>query len=312
MSLRDLTYFIAVAEEQHFSRAAERCNVSQPTLSVQLQKLEARLGVTLFERHPRRVVLTFAGQAILSKARQMLRLDGEITQLAQAAQNPLVGSYKLGIIPTIAPYLLPYLIPFQQENTPDLTPVLREAKTDDLLSDLREGALDSALLALPLDGIDDLAVTPLYTEQFHLALPETHPLAAKKNISTSELGEGELLLLEEGHCLRGHALEVCALLGKAENAELKATSLETLRHMVMAGQGVTLMPELALERARGEMPRWPHLAIRPVKTSQNIPPRRQVGLVCRYGYPRAAALKRIFKGFAKALAAQHDGITALE
>ena len=311
MSLRDLEYFIAVAEEQHFSKAAERCNVSQPTLSVQLKKMEQRLGVALFERHPRRVVLTFAGHAILSKARHMLRIDGEITQLAQAAQNPLVGKYKLGIIPTVAPYLLPHLIPFQQENTPKLTPVLQEAKTDDLVHDLRDGALDAALLALPLDGIEDLAITPLYTEKFHLALPENHPLAAQKIISTQDLKEGELLLLEDGHCLREHALEVCEFLGRAENAELKATSLETLRHMVMAGQGVTLMPELALEQKNGNAV-WPHLAIREVRTSSQKPPQRQVGLVCRYGYPRASALKRVFKGFASELAEKYPGVSALE
>lgn len=311
MSLRDYEYFVAVAEEQHFSKAAERCHVSQPTLSVQLRKMEERLGVSLFERHPRRVVLTFAGHAVLAKIRQMLRLEGEITQLAQAAQNPLVGRYKLGIIPTIAPYLLPRLIPFQRENTPELTPVLQESRTETLVKNLREGTLDTAILALPLDDIDDLAVTPLYTENFYLALPENHPLAEQETIRTEQLGRGELLLLEEGHCLREHALEVCHLLGAAQNMELRASSLETLRHMVMAGQGVTLLPELALEPGEN-IPTWPNLAIRRIATSEGRPPLRQVGLVCRYGYPRAHALKKVFKGFAEALARQHKGITYLD
>lgn len=313
MSLRAYEYFVAVAEAQHFSKAAERCHVSQPTLSVQLKKLEERLGVSLFERHPRRVVMTFAGQAVLPKARQMLRLENEISQIAQAAQNPLVGRYNLGIIPTIAPYLLPRLTPFQQENTPELVPALQESKTESLVTDLRAGTLDAAILALPLAGIDDLSVTPLYGETFYLALPEKHPLAARKVVSTDDLGEGELLLLEEGHCLRDHALEVCQLLGRAENVEFRASSLETLRHMVMAGQGVTLLPELALEApAKGTVPTWPHLAIRPIKTSQGTLPQRQVGLVCRYGYPRAHALRHILTNFAKNLVGERAGLLLLE
>lgn len=311
MTIRDYEYFIAVAEEQHFSRAAARCHVSQPTLSVQLKKLEQRLGVSLFERHPRKVVLTFAGQAVLAKAKHMLRLEGEITQLAQAAQNPLVGRYKLGIIPTIAPYLLPRLTPFQRHNTPELVPVLQESKTETLLANLRDGALDAAILALPLDNIDDLSVTPLYSEAFYLALPEDHALAKNTTVSTADLAEGELLLLEDGHCLRDHALEVCHLLGRAENMELRASSLETLRHMVMAGQGVTLLPELALEQGNTH-PTWPHLAIRSVQTSQGKPPLRQVGLVCRYGYPRAHALKRVFREFAKQLTQARFGLTLLD
>lgn len=237
MSLRDYQYFIAVAEEQHFGRAAARCHVSQPTLSVQLKKLEEHLGVLLFERHPRKVVLTMAGQVLLAKARQMLRLEQEIGQLAQAATDPLSGTLRLGIIPTIAPYLLPHFVPFQVGEAPRLRPQLVEEKTEVLLQMLREGTLDAALLALPLDDADDLAITPLYEEYFFLAMPEGHPLAHQKNPSTKDINLGELLLLTEGHCLRGHALDVCDLLSPAENTTLRATSLETLRHMVMAGQG---------------------------------------------------------------------------
>lgn len=310
MSTRVYTYFIALAEEQHFSKAAARCHVSQPTLSVQLRKLEENLGVALFERQPRHVVLTFAGQVLLTKVRQIIRIEQEMVQIAQAAQNPLVGRYKLGIIPTIAPYLLPKLTPFQQKNTPDLTPILQENKTDVLLTELREGRLDAAILALPLAHIEDLSVTPLYAEPFYLALPENHLLAEKSEIHTNELKAGELLLLEEGHCLRDHALEACQLLGRAENFEFKASSLETLRHMVMAKQGVTLLPELALE-SEGGLPFWPHLQIRPLQTSHGKPPLRQVGLVCRYGYPRAHALKRVFEGFARALVRERPNLQLL-
>ena len=311
MSLRAYEYFVALAEEQHFSKAAARCHVSQPTLSVQLKKMEERLGVSLFERHSRQVVLTFAGQAVLAKARHILRIEGEITQLAQAAQNPLVGRYNLGIIPTIAPYLLPKLTPFQRHHTPELVPVLQENKTDTLLIDLREGRLDAAILALPLDGIDDLSVTPLYTEPFYLALPENHFLATQTSVSTGDLQEGELLLLEEGHCLRAHALEACQNLGRAESTQFRAGSLETLRHMVMAGQGVTLLPELSLEATSG-MPTWPHLAIRTLQTSHGGAPQRQVGLVCRYGYPRGHALKRVFKAFAQELTDEIQHLTLIK
>lgn len=311
MSLRDYEYFIAVAEEGHFSKAAARCHVSQPTLSVQLKKLEERLGVALFERHPRQVLLTFAGEVVLAKARQMLRLNNEISQLAQAAQNPLVGSFKLGIIPTIAPYLLPHFMPFQQQNAPELKPILQEAQTQNLLKQLREGTLDAALLALPLNDIDDLAVTALYAEPFYLALPENHPLAHQEAITTQDLQERELLLLEEGHCLRDHALEACEFLGKAENIELKATSLETVRYMVMSGQGVTLLPSLALKNTKGVFT-WPHLVIKPLQTSKNTQPQRKVGLVCRYGYPRGQIFQKLFKTFATELAQKEPGVLVVD
>lgn len=318
MSLKDYKYFVAVAEEQHFGRAATRCNVSQPTLSVQLKKLEEQLGVLLFERHPRQVVLTMAGQVVLAKARQMLRLEQEILQLAQAATDPLSGPLRLGIIPTIGPYLLPHFVPYQTQAAPQLKPLLTEAKTEDLLQMLREGTLDAAVLALPLDDVDDLATTPLYQEFFYLALPETHPLASKKLPTTQDIPEGELLLLTEGHCLRGHALDVCEFLGAAENASLRATSLETLRYMVMAGQGVTLLPSLALDwpnkgvEGAGTLPSWPHMAIRPVKGSNMDRPARQIGVVFRYGYPRASALKKMFLGFASHLITTQQGLAELD
>ena len=313
MSLKDYKYFVAVAEEQHFGRAAARCNVSQPTLSVQLKKLEEQLGVLLFERHPRQVVLTMAGQVVLAKARQMLRLEQEILQLAQAATDPLSGPLRLGMIPTIAPYLLPHFVPFQTQAAPQLQPLLTEGKTSELLEMLREGTLDAAVLALPLDDVEDLATTPLYQEFFYLAVPETHPLVSKKHPSTQDIPEGELLLLTEGHCLRGHALDVCEFLGAAENAKLRATSLETLRHMVMAGQGVTLLPSLALDWPENSaMPRWPHLTIKPIKGSNMDRPARQIGVMFRYGYPRAAALKKLFSAFADNLIATQQGVAKLD
>jgi len=313
MSLRDYQYFVAVAEEQHFGRAAARCHVSQPTLSIQLKKLEEQLGVLLFERHPRKVVLTMAGQVVLAKARQMLRLEQEIGQLAQAATDPLAGDVRLGVIPTIAPYVLPYFVPFQREQAPQLKPQLVEEKTETLLQMLREGTLDTALLALPLDDVGDLAITPLYQEYFFLAMPEGHPLTQQQTPTTKDINLGELLLLTEGHCLRGHALDVCTSLTSAENTTLRATSLETLRYMVMAGQGVTLLPALALNWPKGHgQPSWPHMVIRPIRGTNMPRPARQVGVVFRYGYPRAAALKRLFLGFAEHLVATHLGVKALE
>lgn len=272
MNLRDLEYFIAVVETGHFGRAAEMCHVSQPTLSTQIRKLEDELGTPLLERTSRRVVLTSVGREVAKQARQVLAQVGQLKAAASAVQGLLTGPLRLGAFPTLGPYLLPELIPLLREHAPDLKPYLIEEKTTELLTRLRDGRLDAALLALPIEG-DDLKIMPLFREPFVAALPHDHALARKRQLDISALADQNLLLLEDGHCFREQALEICHRAGAGEE-EFKATSLETLRHMVSAGMGITLMPALAARDNTAP------LALRPFKAPA---PERTIGLVWRRG-----------------------------
>ncbi len=246
MNLRDFEYLVALDEHRHFGRAAAACYVSQPTLSTQLKKLEAELGVELIERNPRQVTLTVAGERVVARAKTILAHAHEIRGIARQAKDPRAGSLRLGVFPTLAPYLLPHIVPPLHEHFPELELLLVEAKTDDLLGRLRGAGLDAALLALPIED-DALRVEPVFREDFVLAVPAAHPLATRGGeIHTQELAAHPLLLLEDGHCLRDQALTVCQLAGGAVRDGFTATSLETLRHMVAAGVGVTLLPELAV------------------------------------------------------------------
>jgi LysR family hydrogen peroxide-inducible transcriptional activator len=246
VNLRDLEYLVAVGEHHHFGRAAEACNVSQPTLSTQLKKLEQELGISLIERSPRHVVLTSAGERVAERGRIILDEAAAIRTLARQATDPEGGSLRLGIFPTLAPYLLPHVIPALHERYPDLELLLIEEKTEVVLDQLRSGRLDVGILALPVTG-EQFHQQPLFTEDFVLAVPAGHPLAdAGGPVDPSVLAGEEVLLLEEGHCLRDQALSVCRLTGAAERRGFRATSLETLRQMVAAGVGITLLPSLAV------------------------------------------------------------------
>lgn len=246
MNLRDLQYLVAVADHRHFGRAAQACFVSQPTLSMQLKKLEAELGAELVERSPRQVMLTATGQAIAARARDILAEAEAIRGLARQARDPRSGTLRLGAFPTLAPYLLPHVVPTLGRRLPDLELLLVEDKTAVLLDQLRSGRLDAAVLALPVDD-EALVAEPLFREDFVLAVPAGHPLAAGTGaVAPSALAGERVLLLAEGHCLRDQALAVCRLVGGQEYDEFRATSLETLRHMVGAGVGVTLLPMLSV------------------------------------------------------------------
>jgi Transcriptional regulator len=246
MNLRDLKYLVALADHKHFGRAAAACFVSQPTLSTQIKKLEDELGVPLVERAPRKVMLTPAGREAASRARGIVAEIEQMKEAARRSQDPEAGTVRLGIFPTLGPYLLPHVIPGIRERFPHLELLLIEEKSDVLLTRLREGRLDAALLALPLHD-DQLHTEFLFEEPFVLAVPDTHPLAKRDSLSLSELHQQRLLLLEDGHCLREQALDVCHLSGALEKAEFQATSLETLRQMVAANVGVTLLPLLAVQ-----------------------------------------------------------------
>ena len=245
MTLRELQYIVAVADTGNFSRAAEVVHVSQPTLSAQVRKLEDTLGVTIFERAPRRVLPTEAGEVLIASARRILAEADQLRDTARALRDPLSGRFRLGAIPTLAGYMFPGLMPEVRRALPELRLILVEEKTDELVARLREGRLDAALLALPLPD-DTLEFTVLFVDRFHLAVPRGDPLAERKLLRAGELAGTDLLLLEDGHCLRDQSLEVCRVTGAGEEADFRATSLETLRQMVVAGTGRTLMPEIAM------------------------------------------------------------------
>lgn len=285
MTLQELRYLIALADTKHFGRAAALCNVSQPTLSAQLKKLEESLGAPLVERTARRVMLTPVGADIVARARQIFDHVRDIRALADGSKDGLAGPLRLGVIPTLAPYVLPYLVPYWRKAAPSLQPHLREEQTERLLAQLREGTLDAGLLALPVEG-DDLETLPWFDEPFVLAVPKNHALAKKDDVSPSVLGQEKLLLLEDGHCLRAQALDVCARYGSHGRDDVQATSLETLRHMVAAGLGVTLLPKLAVVRGAGD---GVHICSLGAK-----PPSRRVGWVWRKGFTRADALRGLF------------------
>lgn len=244
MNIRALQYFIAVAELRHFRKAAERCHVSQPTLSTQLRKLEEQLGNDLIERNSRQVLLTPLGEQVLERARVIVNETHAIRQIARDADDPYSGILSIGVFPTLAPYLLPHVIPNIRKQFPKITIRLFEEKTEQVMAMLMDGTLDAILLAPPIDD-DQVHVEPLFNEPFVFVAPSDHPLSKKASIRVEDLKTEKLLLLEDGHCLREHALAVCQLSGAIERMDFQASSLETLRYMVAAGSGITLMPILA-------------------------------------------------------------------
>lgn len=246
MNLRDLGYFIALADHLHFGRAAAASFVSQPTLSTQIRKLEEELGVALVERAPRNVMLTAAGRDVAARARRVMAEIEQMREAARRSQDPEAGRVALGLFPTLGPYLLPHVVPAIRARFPELELLLVEEKSDVLLERLQQGRLDAALLALPV-GDDQLHVEFLFEEPFVLAVPEAHPLAGRGPIALDDLADERLLLLADGHCLRDQALDVCHLSGAGEKGGFQATSLETLRQMVAANVGVTLLPTLAVK-----------------------------------------------------------------
>ncbi len=286
MNLRELEYLVAVDEECHFNRAAERCFVSQPTLSGQLKKLEQELGVMLIERNTRKVSMTDAGTAVARQARKILKEVKAIKEITQSFDDPMAGELQVGLIPTIAPYLLPEIIPELNKNFPQLTLWLHEHLTAILLEKLKNADLDLLILALPVDT-DEFSEIDLFKEAFWLAVPTYKTLSRKNIIKMRDLNEQEMLLLEEGHCLRGQALDVCFTAGATENKAFRATSLETLRYMVSEGIGMTLLPELAVPKKR-----HPSDTINYIPFSEPKPTRR-IGMLYRKGSYREETYQKI-------------------
>ena len=249
MNLRDLKYLVAVAEHRHFGRAAEACFVSQPTLSTQLKKLEETLGVTLIERSNRQVMLAAEGEKIVEQAQRILAEVNILTAMSEQIREPMGGELRLGVIPTIAPYLLPKILGPIGKDYPKLKINLTEGQTAQILRMLKQGDLDAVILALPVNE-DNVEEFELYDEPFLLAVSSNHSKAAI-TVADAEALEGEnVLLLEDGHCLREQALSICQTNGGVESSGYSAASLETLRGLVSAGLGVTLMPELAVQSSK--------------------------------------------------------------
>lgn len=257
VTLAELRYLVSVADQRHFGRAARACNVTQPTLSAQIQKLERTLGVKLFERSSKSVHPTAIGERVVEQARAVLDATEKIRELAQSGQAPLSGPLRLGVIPTLAPYLLPCFVPALRTEHPALELAIREVKTSELLDDLVQHRLDCGLLATPVPTAG-IVSEELFQEPFFLLAPREHELARKKKLGEADLLGQRVLLLDEGHCLRDQALSICRE-SHAEPArqDFRATSLETLRHMVAAGMGTTLMPALALRKDEGELAALP-------------------------------------------------------
>lgn len=291
MNPRALQYLVTLAEVRHFSRAAERCHVSQPTLSTQIRKLEDELDVQLVERHPRQVMLTPVGEEIVARARNVLGEMEAIRAIARRSRDPHSGTVRIGIFPTLAPYLLPHVIPRIRKHFPRLTLRLHEEKTEDLILMLGQGRLDAGLLALPIDE-DWLETRVLFEEPFVLALPGQHALASADEVSIEALQGQVLLLLEDGHCLRDQALEVCQLAGAREQVDFHATSMETLRQMVAANVGMTLMPMLSVSPPVADTD---NLVTRPFCQPG---PKRTIAMVWRHSSALAPFLRELAEQFA--------------
>ncbi len=298
-TIAGLRAFVAVAEKQHFGTAATSLGVSQSTLSQALAALEAGLGVNLVERSTRRVFLTTEGRQLLPHAQTVIEALGAFTASAAGASDPLQGTLRLGLIPTVAPYVLPAVLSGMSHRLPNLTLYVTEDQTERLLLGLREGALDAALIALPAEagGLTEVAI---YEEDFVLALPSGHPLSGKRAVSPAALAQLPLLLLDEGHCLRDQALDVCRAAGvRAELADTRAASLATAVQCVTGGLGVTLIPQSAVpvEAARSRL-----------GLAEFAPPRpgRRVGLVFRSSSKRDGPYRRLAAIIGDLISAEHD------
>ncbi|MCB9916664.1 MAG: LysR family transcriptional regulator [Planctomycetes bacterium] len=292
-TLRQLEYFVALAEHLNFRAAAEACYVTQPAISGQLAQLEGQLGLRLFERDQRQVRLTPAGEALLPRARAMLADADAFGETAHALGAPLTGPLRLGVIPTIGPYLLPRVLPALRKDFPELQLFLREDLTSRLVAALDAGELDVLLLAVDVD-LGDLESLPLFSDPFVLAVPAGDTLAGCEGVGLESLAGRDVLLLEEGHCLRDQIVPLCATSGADESSGFRGTSLGTISQMVASGLGVTLLPELALER---ELAGAHGLA-----TAEFGPegPSRSIGLAWRKSSPRAEEFRALGEAIARA------------
>lgn len=297
LKLKDLRYLVAVADTRHFGQAAARCFVSQPTLSAQLKKLEDYLGVQLIERNPRRISLTETGMQVVNRARRIIEASDEIVTLAETRRDPLAGRLRMALLPTVGPYLLPLVASRIRKKLPRLELLLYEYQTGPMLDHLQAGDIDVGILALPVSS-EGLSERQLYDEPFVVAVPESHDLARRRAVKAGDLDGETLLLLEDGHCLREQALDICSHINAQEKQDFRATSLETLRQMVASGSGITLLPQLASTGAYGNargVTTVPFAAPAPV---------RHIGALWRRTSARGAAIEAVCDVIAETAAKQ--------
>lgn len=285
-TVKQLRYLCTVVEHGHFGRAARACHVSQSTLSAGILELEEVLGASLLERNNRTLVLTSLGEEVVARARNLLLDVEDLVALCQASSEPLSGRLRLGVIPTIAPFLLPGLLKSLRSDYPAFTPFIREDLTEHLIEALHRGELDLLLLALPYtaEGVDTM---PLFDDPFFLASMTEHPLASAKSLDTADLQGQELLLLEDGHCLRDHALEACKLRGSEYKVPYQATSLTTVVQMVASGIGVTLLPGMAVSSGALSSS---EVAVTPFRDKAIS---REIGLMWRRKTPRQTEFRML-------------------
>ncbi|MDB5815333.1 MAG: LysR family transcriptional regulator [Rhodocyclales bacterium] len=285
MTLTDLRYIVALSQERHFGRAAEKCHVSQPTLSIAVKKLEDQLGVTLFERSAADVQVTEIGRQIVAQAENVLREAHQVRDIAEAGKDPLAGPLRLGVIYTIGPYLLPALIPLLAARAPRMPLVIQENYTARLAEALKRGEIDVAIVALPFEE-SGIVAQPIYDEPFRVVLPAAHAWAEAKHISAQRLQEEPLLLLGTGNCFRDQVLAACPSCahGTGLQKTLEGSSLETIRHMVATGLGITVLPSTAADPL---VESQKLVAIRHFSTPE---PSRRVALAWRVTYPRTKVI----------------------
>ncbi len=283
ISIRQMRYFEALAQHGHFGRAADAASISQPALSIQIKELEAELGMPLFERAARQVRLTSFGAVFAGRVREILSQVDELGELARAAQDHLAGRLRIGVIPTIAPYLLPQIVGALGRDYPELDVRLRETVTPKLIQELKDGQLDTALLALPVSE-PSFTEVPLFDESFVLVRPEAQ--AGEPVPSPEKLREMKLLLLEEGHCFRDQALSFCNMPSATPRELLDGSSLSTLVQMVGAGIGVTLIPEMAVPVETRSAHVW-------IDQFPHPRPNRSIGMIWRRSNPLAPQLEKV-------------------
>jgi LysR family transcriptional regulator, hydrogen peroxide-inducible genes activator len=298
-TFKQLRYFVALADTLHFGRAAERCQVTQPAMSMQIRALETELGVLLVERTSAGLLLTAAGAEVAQRARAILLAVQDLSDLARQHDRVLAGPLRLGVIPTIGPYLLPQVLPRLHVSYPEIQLSLHESQTEHLVEALIAGELDLLILALPV-GRDDVATAALFDDAFNLAVGEDHPLARRASVTQQDLLAERLLLLDEGHCLRDQALSLCHAAGANQADDFSASSLATVVQMVVNGYGGTILPDLALPVEAGTHPRLrvvPFCAPAPMRT---------IGLAWRVSSPRQPD----FAAFGQLVKAAHDEVEA--
>jgi LysR family hydrogen peroxide-inducible transcriptional activator len=291
MTLTELKYILAVAAERHFGRAAQRCYVSQPSLSAAVKKLEEELGVLIFERGKNEILITAIGAQVIAQARRVMEEVERVKAIAKQGKNPLTGAFRLGIIHTVAPYLLPDLVAQLRKAAPQMPLDIEENLTANLEQMLKSGMIDAAIVALPFEG-QGIDVIPLYDEEFRVIVPVGHPWARRRAVKPDDLATENLLLLSIGHCFRDQVLDACHEFARAPVAGKQGNSLETIRNMVASGMGISVLPASALT------PKYANPMIKSLDFSEPKPVRRIV-LARRQGFPRNAAVEAIAGVIAK-------------